>query len=177
MRNLYLAALLAALAACRDLSSFTSNGDHYEGEVIAGEFVRSGVLAGTKLCLVLDAERFEDAPGFLSTDDGRFRRAALRPIPQLWRDALSTLSFGEGRLKNLLYAVADSSPGAGDAFAVVSLMQSGGVEVRLLRSAPPILSSDAGVPTATADDAGQTLGQDAIFAVFVLERQKGPCSF
>jgi hypothetical protein len=115
------------------------------------------------MCLTLDADHLQDAPGALSTDDGSFSRSALRPIPQIWHDPLSTLSFGEGRIKNLVY-VATSITGD-DVFVVVSLMQSGGVEVRLLRGAP-------GLPA----DAGSSAGGN-LFAVFDLSRKSGPCSF
>jgi hypothetical protein len=94
----------------------------------------------------------------------------------LWHDPLSTLAFGEGRLKNLLYAISPSSSAAdanaGDVFAVVSLMQSGDVEVRLLRSAPA-LAADAGSASSGANGAMA----NNIFGVFILGRQKGPCSF
>jgi hypothetical protein len=96
---------------------------------------------------------------------------ALRPIPQLWHDPLSTLTFGDGREHNLVYA---ASPMVGDAgvaeaqdiMVVISLMQSNHVEVRLLRGAP---QSDAGPPP---------LGvANAVFGVFDLDREPGPCSF
>jgi hypothetical protein len=99
----------------------------------------------------------------------------LRPIPQLWHDPLSTLTFGEGRLKNLLYVVSPSSSAgdtAGDVFAVVSLMQSGDVEVRLLRGAPG-LDADAG----SASSGATSATANNIFAVFILGRQKEPCSY
>jgi hypothetical protein len=74
-------------------------------------------------------------------------------------------------VKNLVYVITASSPfdaGDGnDVFAVVSLMQSGHVEVRLLRGAPAAVG-DAAVPAS----AGETL-----FAVFDLSHQPGPCSY
>jgi hypothetical protein len=147
-------------AGCRDLSRFTSGDDHFEGPVVRGSFVRAGVDENARLCLTLDTDHLQDAPGTLSTTDGRFHATPLRPIPQVWHDPLSTMSFGEGRIKNLLYA-ATPSPDAGDPqdlFVIVSLLQSNDVEVRLLRSAP----------------GGST---NAVFGVFTLERQPGPCSF
>ncbi|HEV3194301.1 MAG TPA: hypothetical protein VGY54_27555 [Polyangiaceae bacterium] len=169
-------AALLACAACRDLSDFTTGGGSYQGDVVRGDFVRTGISAETKLCLTLDADHLQDSPGSLSTNDGRFHAAALRPIPQLWHDPLSTLSFGEGRLKNLLYAVAASSPvgdtNGGDVLAVVSLMQSGDIEVRLLRSAPAV-DADAG----SASSGANGVPANNIFAVFILRRQKEPCSY
>jgi len=161
MRSLLLPLLLlATVPACRDLSRFTSGSDHFEGFVVQGSFVRAGIDENTELCLALDTDRLQDAPGTISSSDGRFHATPLRPIPQVWQDPLSTLSFGQGRLKNLMYA-ATPSPDAGDqqdVFVIVSLMQSDNVEVRLLRSAP----------------GGST---NAVFGVFTLERRAGPCSY
>jgi hypothetical protein len=170
--NRALAPLLCVMAVgCRDLSSFTSGGDHFDGEVVQGDFVRAGVEKLTTLCLTLDTDHLQDTPGSLSTSDGRFHGVALRPIPQIWHDPLSTFSFGDGRLKNLLYVATASRPfgdGNGDdVFAVISLMQSGGVEVRLLRGAPGF-APDGG---AAAGAAGN------VFAVFDLVRQPGPCLY
>ena len=157
--------------ACRDLSAFTTGNDHYEGIVVDADFVRAGIPSGVKLCLTLDADHLQDMPGALSTNDGRFHDVALRPIPQIWHDPLSTFTFGEGRLKNLLYVVtASTSFGDGkgdDVFTVVSLMQSGDVEVRLLRGAPGL-----------APDGGSATGPEGnLFALFDLTRSSGPCSY
>jgi len=169
MRRAILLCVPCLLAGCRDLSSFSTGGDRFEGAVIQGDFVRAGVGPLTKLCLTIDTDHLEDAPGAISTDDGRFHDAPLRSIPQIWHDPLSTLSFGDGRLKNLVYAAAATTPfgdGMGnDVLAIVSLMQSGAVEVRLLRGAPG-LAADGG-ETATGN----------VFAVFDLTRQQGPCSY
>jgi hypothetical protein len=157
---------LTCLAGCRDLSSFsTTDGDRYESPVVNAGFVLAGVKPGTTLCLTLDTDHLLDAPGAISTNDGMFGKTALRPIPQIWHDPLSTLSFGEGRLKNLIY-VATSSAGD-DVFTVVSLMESGDIEVRLLRGAPN-LPADGGVLPSFGGN---------LFAVFDLRRQKGPCSY
>jgi hypothetical protein len=143
-----------ALVACRDVSGFTTHGDRFEGPVVEGDFVRSGVDPGTTLCLTLDTDHLQDIPGTVSTSDGRFRTVLLRSIPQIWHDPLSTLAFGEGRVKNLLYVAAATTPFADgngpDAFVVVSLMQSGNVEVRLLRGAPSGTPPDDG----SASEAG-----------------------
>jgi hypothetical protein len=148
---------------CHDVSRFSSSGDHYEGAVVMADFVLSGIDPATRLCLELDATRLQEVPGTISTSDGRFHATPLRPIPQVWHDPLSTLSFGEGRVQNLLYVATPSADAeaAGDVFVVVSLMQSGSVEVRLLRSAPEI-------------DAGST---SSLFGVFPLTRSGGPCSY
>jgi hypothetical protein len=163
--------LMVVGVGCRDLSGFTTAGDHFEGMVVAGDFVRAGVDAGTSLCLTIDANHLQDDPGAISMSDGRFQTTSLRPIPQIWHDPLSTLSFGEGRLKNLVYiatATASFSDGKSDDVVVVlSLMQSGHVEARLIRGAPGLLSDGGSTSTA-----GENL-----FAVFDLTREPGPCSF
>jgi hypothetical protein len=153
--------LLVFLAspACRDLTRFsTTSADRFEGNVIASDFVRAGVDDSTRLCLALDTDHLQDTPGTLSTSDGRLRDAPLRPIPQLWHDALSTFDFGAGRVKNLIYVAAPNGDAGetNDVLVFVSLMDSGSIEVRLLRGAPPT---------------------PALFAVFTLDRQSGPCSF
>jgi hypothetical protein len=121
------------------------------------------------LCLTIDTNHLQDAPGALSTSDGRFQFAPLRPIPQIWNDPLSTFTFGEGRVANFIYVVRASMPFAdgdgNDVFATVSLMQTGGVEVRLLR----------GAPIETAD--GGAAANSNVFAVFTLAREAGPCSY
>lgn len=164
------ASSLAALG-CRDTSRFSSRGDRFQGEVVKGSFVRSGIAEDVKMCLTLDTDHLQDAPGTITTSDGRFQGAALRPIPQIWHDPLSTLSFGDGRVQNLVYAASPLPGDAGaeeaqDVVVVVSLMQTDLIEVRLLRGAP---QTDAGLPPpGTAS---------ALFGVFNLDRQPGPCAF
>jgi hypothetical protein len=120
------------------------------------------------MCLVLDAEHLQDSPGTLTTSDGRFRATTLRPIPQIWHDPLSTLSFGDGRRQNLVYMATPlaASGDTQDVMVVLSLMTEGGVEIRIVRGAP---ESDAGAP-----DAGNP---PPLFGVFTLDRREGSCSF
>jgi hypothetical protein len=165
-----LGVLLAGASGCRDLSGFTTgNGSSYEGPVVVAAFVRayidaaartdSGAVVTTQACLTLDADHLQDAPGRLSTSDGMFHAVPMR----------TTLSFGEGRIKNLIYVAAATQPfpdGAGaDVFVIVSLMQSGDVEVRLLRGA------------SSPGDGGSAAQDDHLFAVFDLKRKPTPCSF
>lgn len=170
VQTVLVTALLPGALACRDLSGFTTGGGSYEGAVVSADFVRAGVGATTRLCLTLDADHFQDTPGSVWTSDGLFTAAPMRTIPQIWHDPLSTLSFGEGRTKNLVYVVSASkafTDGNGsDVFAVVSLMQSGNVEVRLLRGAPP----------APPDGAPEPTGGN-LFAIFELDRKSTPCSY
>ena len=179
-----IAAVAALSSSCRDLSGFSTGSGSFQGDIVAACFVRSGIGATmdggtdagpvpTRLCLTLDTNHLQDVtppPGVLSTSDGLFHAARLRTIPQIWQDPLSTLSFGDGRLKNLVYVVNATAPlaaGGTDVFAIVSLMQSGDVEVRLLRGAP----EDS--PAAS----GANCGGSNLFAVFQLTRQSTPCSF
>jgi hypothetical protein len=160
---------LAAVTACRDLSQFsTTNGDRYDNPVVDAGFVLAGMRPDTTLCLTIDTDHLQDAPGAISTDDGLFQKVPLRPIPQIWHDSLSTLTFGEGQLKNLVYVA--TSSGGDDVFVVVSLMQSGDIEVRLLRGAPSLPSEDG-------DGGVTTTSGGNLFAVFDLTRKSGPCSY
>jgi hypothetical protein len=154
---------LALALGCTDVSRFSNSGDHYSGTIVPGGDVLQGFDSKLELCLVLDASRLQGAPGTLTSSDHRFWNAALRPIPQIWHDPLSTLSFGEGRVQNLVYVVTPlaDADAFGDIYVVLSLMQSGAVEVRLFRGAPAI---DAGA------------GPDNLFGVFSLTRSAGPCS-
>jgi hypothetical protein len=159
----------ACATGCRDLSRYSSGGDSFEGPVVKADFVRANVGGDTRACITLDTDHLQDGPGRLSTSDGRFHAEPLRPIPQVWHDPISTLSFGEGREKNLVYVATPTAGTAdaadtGDVLVVVSLMTSGGVEVRLLRGAP---GADAGLGTLPAN----------VFGVFQLVRQVGPCSY
>ena len=167
-RPLSLVLAIAFAAACRDVSRYSTHGDHYEGDVVKGSFVRSGIGEDAKMCLVLDAEHLQDTPGTLSTSDGRFRATPLRPIPQLWHDPLSTLSFGDGRRQNLVYVASPLADGGDtqDVMVVMSLMAEGGIEMRLMRGAP---QADAGVPGAAT--------APPMFGVFTLDRREGTCSF
>jgi hypothetical protein len=174
-------------AACKDVSSFrTRPGDSYCGSVVQGPFVRAGLSPAVQMRLKLDTEALSTTPGSLSTSDHLFSDAPLRAIPQVFHDQLSTLQFGEGRQRNLLYVVDPSAPGGGaSVFVVLSLMESGDVEVRLLRGAGPATAvsdaADAGAAGAagSAGAAGQGLtpGDPAIFGIFPLERRQGECGF
>lgn len=159
-------AAASSLVGCRDTAEFSTGSGHYEGAVVSGSFVRTGIADGTRACVTLDADHLQDSPGMLWTNDGRFHATPLRPIPQIWHDPLSTFSFGEGRTKNLMYVVTpmtDAGDRGTDVMAVVSLMHTGSIEVRLIRGAP---DADGGDPDA-----------DDVFAVFDLDTNPGPCPF
>jgi hypothetical protein len=149
------------LFACNDVGSFTTTNDHYEGAIVQAPFVRAGMGGDVRMCLAFDGENFQTTPGSISTNDGRFRNAALRPIPQEWHDSISLLSFGDGRARSMIYAAAPI--GEPDVLAVLSLMRDGSVEVRLLRSAPG--RTDA------------PMGDSPVFGIFQLKRTPGSCPF
>jgi hypothetical protein len=151
-------AALGLATGCQDLSSFsTSREQQYVGCVVPADFVLAGVSSTTELCMTLDANELQTAPGTVTSSDGLFQATAMRPIPQLWNDPLSTLNFGQGRTKNLLYMATPASEAgaAGDVTVVVSLMEGGNVEARLVRGAPP---------------------GNHVFAVFPLTLQRGGCA-
>jgi hypothetical protein len=155
------------LFGCRDLTHFSTGDGHYEGTIVAGDFVRAGIGDATRLCVTLDADNLQQAPGTLSSSDGKFSTTPMRPIPQIWHDSLSTLTFGEGRVKNLVYMAAPSvdAGDSSDVTVIVSLLQSDAIEVRLLRGAP-LTSADGGAATSSN-----------LFGVFTLVRAPGACPF
>lgn len=165
----------ASLFGCHEVSDFsTSSGGSYQGSITGAHFVRTGIGASVRMCLAIDADRLQDAPGTISTSDGLFQKAALRPIPQFWQDPLSTFNFGEGRIQNVLYVASENAAdtgtplgASGDVFVVLSFMVAGTIEVRLLRGAP-------GAPAA-GDDGGA--GPPSLFGVFSLTRESGSCPF
>jgi hypothetical protein len=165
---LLVGALVAGVAGCRDLSRFSTGSGKYEGTIATGAFVRSGFVDSTRVCMTLDTDHLQDAPGVISTDDGRFKAAPLRPIPELFHDPLSTLNFGEGRVKNFVYVARPSGDpkDTSDVTVVVSLLQSSDIEVRMFRSAPSQDGADGGAEPAAR-----------LFGVFALSKGDGACSF
>lgn len=160
------------LTACREIDGFsTASGGHYEGAIVGANFVRAGLAPTVRMCLLFDAEHIEDAPGSISTDDGLFEATSLRSVPQIWQDPLSTFNFGEGRMRNVIYAArgsASDASTAGDVMVVISFMASGDIEVRLLRGAPSS-PGEGGAPS-------QAMPSN-LFGVFSLSRFSGPCAF
>lgn len=166
------AVLLACIAlgvlsgvACKDISRFsTGPGESFCGSIIPASFLRQGFGPGVRMRLTLDTDHLDDAPGVIVTDDGKLDSAPLRPIPQLAHDALSTLNFGEGRERNLLFGI--STIDGPQALAVVSLLENGDIEVRVLRGSA-LLPGELPPPT----------DGDQLYGVFPLQRQQGTCGF
>jgi hypothetical protein len=159
------------LAGCKDLDEFSTGPDEsYCGKIVTAAIVRRAFSSFLCMRMTFDTQHAADRPGFLWTDDGMFKASPLRPLPELSNDPLLLYSFGDGREKNFLYAVDPSDPERGPGvMAFISLMHSGGAEVRLLRGAP----GGNGVST---PDGGTTCDGPALFGVFApLERKSGSC--
>jgi hypothetical protein len=152
-----LPALLCGLVSCRDATDYTNNGDHYEGAIAGGSFVRAGFASTVRACLTLDGSRMQEAPGTLQLSDGSIVTSTpLRPVPQTFHDPIATLRFGTDREQNYLY-VASMKDGT-DITVVLSLLTGGGVELRLMRGAP------GSKP-------------EPLFGLFPLKKEPGACSF
>lgn len=151
--------LCGLLCACRDYADYSSRGDHFEGSILAGDFVRAGLPASMRLCVELDGNALQSAPGTLGTDNGWLaEKTRLRVLPQVHNDALSLLDFGEGRARTFVYAAAPR--GEPDVTVFLSLMTDDTLELRVLRGGP-------------RDDGPS----DYVFGVFGLERTPGACPF
>lgn len=166
------------LAGCEDLSDFdTGATEAYCGQITLASSYRLGFSPRVRLKLQLDTSKVEtgESPGRLWSYDAGDATSAperllyespLRPIAPLSHDALSELEFGDGRTRNLIYAVTPSEAEAESLFAVLSFRTDGAVEVRLMR---PGVETEAGgsVPA----------GRRALFGVFVLTRHEDLCGF
>lgn len=169
-----LTSLLFVLSGCDDLGDFKTDGDVFRGQVIGAgsEVFRRGISPQTYLELEFDPDlaegRGEDRgpPGYLHTyvcedgdsgcanpELGPITHTALEPFPVLDNDVLSDYTFpGAGRLRNYIMSARLSEADSGSAMVFVSLMEHGGIEVRLL--AP-----------------GAEPGAEGLFGVFPLARQ------
>jgi hypothetical protein len=186
LRSLFTLCLLLSPVACRSLNRFDTHGDAaYCGDLVFAPDFEDGFVAADqapdiRLKLKLDVSQLssfsenrapitgsltsnDSAHGLCSdSGDALFQSAPLRAIPQVYHDALSTLSFGEGHDDDF-FAWADSTC-QGTMLTLVSLLRNGDVEVRLFKPAP--------LP---AGDAGPN--QRPGFAVFSLQRDEGGCDF
>jgi hypothetical protein len=166
-----LAATALALLAlgCEDVSHFSTTGDEaYCGTVVAGSEFREGLGPDAVMSLTLDASRLDGpgSPGAITAGEPRAKdgalvklldQAPLRIIKPLQHDPLSQLTFGDGRDRNAIYAVAPEDPKDASLVAVLSLMHDDSVEVRLLRPAGA--------------------GQSQIYGLFSLVRKTDGCGF
>lgn len=161
---------IVALLGCADVSKWnTAPGESYCGSVTNASFVLAGIDPNTKLRLELDAEHLQTSPGRLWSapfkSGERFDGRELRVISQLLHDPLSQLTFGEGRVKSTILVgdlLSADGKTTSDVMVFLSLMQSGEVEVRVVRGA-----SISGSEPIT--------GPSQLFGVWVMERQSGDC--
>src|SRR5690606_22759218 len=114
-----------------------------EGGIVQGTFVRSCFSQKTRATLQFDPDRAVGdvsllpvgARNWLSTSDHTFERTPLEPIQRLAHDQLSLFDFpGPRRLRNYMLL---ARPAAGplahrDALVVVSLLENGRVELRII---------------------------------------------
>jgi hypothetical protein len=183
---LLLGACLAAVS-CRSVGRFDTEGNAaYCGALVSGPSFHEGFVASGaeppsfQLKLTLDTSQLSGLsetstalPGTLWTDDAEtglcasgnqplFQSSPLRAIQEVNHDALSTLTFGEGHDDDF-FAWVDSTC-QGTMLALVSLLRSGDVEVRLFKPAalPP---PDAGPEKRPG------------FALFHLKRRENGCGF
>jgi hypothetical protein len=134
VRRALVAAVLLS-CACTDIGDFsTRTGECYRGEIVGASFVRTGFDEGTRLSMTLDTNALaggQGSAGVMWTSDGLFTASSIAQMRELAHDSLSQFNFPGGRLRNyLVYVVAaDGVP----AMVVISLMENGLVEVRVMR--------------------------------------------
>jgi hypothetical protein len=153
LRSASAVGLLGAwLSACHNLDSFDSKpGEVYYGAIGSPDFqsgfVKEGSPPNLELALRLDTSKLSSEPGMLRSREGQtvsagglcgdqqlFAEVPLRAIPEVDRDALSTLTFGEGHDHDFFTWV--DSTCKGTLLAVVSLLKNDQVELRLFKPAP-----------------------------------------
>jgi hypothetical protein len=170
MMKLAAIAFLIAATGCDRVGDFDlGEGEAYCGQITLGNQYREGLSPRVVMRMSFDADQVTAgaSPGNITTldagaDEGAQRllhEAALRPIVPLAHDALSELTFGDGRDRNLIYAV-DGSADAESLLAVLSLRSDDQVEVRLIRA---------------GKNGSTDPGRKPLFGLFVLAREQGDC--
>jgi len=178
--------VLSCALSCRSVSRFDTEGEAaYCGALVSGPSFHEGFVAtaqppSLRLKLTLDTRQLSGLsettaaiPGALTSNDSAkglcsadqqplFSSSPLRAIQEVNHDALSTLSFGEGHDDDF-FAWADSTC-QGTMLALVSLLRSGDVEVRLFKPAP--LPAPEAAPEKRPG-----------FALFYLKRSETGCGF
>jgi hypothetical protein len=164
-------------SACQNLDRFDTKGSAaYCGDLVAADFVQDGLVpddwdATLTARLELDVDALDTLPGQLWTSDAEdglcapdalFAASQLRAIEQAQNDAIAVLDFGEARDHSFLAWVDSSCQGT--MLAVVSLMRTARVEIRLFKPAPE-------------PDSNATAAERPGFGVFLLDRSKEGCSF
>lgn len=170
-------AIVGAGLGCTDLEHFsTGQGEAYCGSVTLGGSFRTGLSPRVQMRLRLDAAALDGpgSPGTISTfeiaspdvDRRLLTDAELRRLPAMDHDPLSRPDFGDGRIRNWIFAVSPVDPAAESLLAVLSLRADNTVEVRLLRPGKAPQGNEA-----------VAAGQRPIFGIFPLSRQVGTCGF
>jgi len=166
---------LLALCACENLSNFEGT---YQGAIIDGNFLRRCFAARTRATLEFDPDAAvvagEGSTNTLTTSDGTFDATPLIPFSALPHDQLSRFDFpGPSRLRNfLLMARPETGPLAGrDAVVVISLLESGSVEVRVMARTAADAEPCASTEPDNADNADNGIAGDGheFFGVFQLK--------
>jgi hypothetical protein len=170
--------LAMAGLGCTDLDRFsTAQGESYCGSITAGEAFRAGFSQHVQMRLTLDAAELDGPGSFgrVSTFEAGAAQspavklldeAELRRIPAMESDVISRIDLGEGRLRTRVFAVTPADPEAEAMLAVVSLLRSDSVEVRLVRAGREPASGET-VPE----------GRRPLFGIFTLARRAGACGF
>jgi hypothetical protein len=171
--RLALGAFALAGIGCENLSRFDTGGTAaYCGAVVGAQFIRTteargGFRRDIRLSLTLHASDLSTAPGEITTDDASvgpcapqptFLRAPLRVTQEINNDALSTMSFDDGQVRNVITWAQSSCRGPMQ--AIVSLYKNDHVEVRLLKPGDPTAAS-----------------QSDAFALFQMSRSESGCGF
>jgi|MudIll2142460700_1097286.scaffolds.fasta_scaffold66024_2 hypothetical protein len=122
---------MMVLAGCNKLKDY--NGE-FDGPVLAYEPIRIGFPPETTLHMKMDFYDEVQAEGTMSTSDGTFDNATLQPIQGLSNDGLWTLKFsGSGFLNYMRIAEVTNGVFKGKyAVVIISLFESGDVEVRII---------------------------------------------
>jgi hypothetical protein len=177
---------LLASIGCRDLDRFnTRDGEVYCGSLVGQTAIATGFAApewlGTSststLALTLNASELSrngGVPAVVTSNDAAFGpckpdsplfdKAKVRTIAATFGDRLSVMSLSEDHEQDAVTFV--DSTCSGSMVAILSLIQNGDVELRLLRPAP---AAD-GDPEATVDTTAR-------FGLFVLKKTKDGCGF
>lgn len=144
------------LLGCHDLDEFASGDGVFRGEIIGsdGDVFRQGFPPHTVLELSFEPELAEGrqgpgvSPGRVTThvcapsateceqrSDGPIVDAELQPFDALQHDVLGDYDFpGPGRVRNYILSV--RTVAGDDAMVFVSLMEAGGIELRVMAAAP-----------------------------------------
>jgi len=169
--------IVCAALSCTDVDHFsTGPADAYCGAITLGGNFRMGLSPRVQMRLKLEASALDGSgiPGTISTfeitgpDQERrlLTEAELRRLPAMANDPLSRPDFGDGRIRNWIFAVSPVDPEAESLVSVLSLRADDTVEVRLLRPGK-----------APQGDEVVAEGRRPLFGIFSLSRQVGTCGF